>query len=240
MKISLLPPTRNRPFNMLRMVASAYETAAEPENVEIVFYVDDDDEASIDFFESSIKDDYDGTKMFKGPRQYLSKCHNDAYTICTGEIVSFIGDDVVFNTYGWDQKVKEAFTKHPDNILFVYPEDGINGVRLGAHGFIHRRWVETVGYVVPPYFSARFADTWVNEVARNIDRACFLPDVYIEHMHYVVNKGPVDETMRQNNERDANDNMGLVWYNTLSKRIEDAVKLGKVIGKEIKDYQRIL
>ena len=42
-----------------------------------------------------------------------------------------------------------------------------------THGFLHRNWVETVGYFVPPYFSSDFNDTWLNEVADMIGRKIY-------------------------------------------------------------------
>ena len=39
-----------------------------------------------------------------------------------------------------------------------------------------------------------YNDTWLNEVSKLINRYHYLPDMYIEHMHFVVNKGPKDQT----------------------------------------------
>ena len=61
------------------------------------------------------------------------------------------GDDLTFDTPGWDGVVREAFEQTPDKILFAYGNDlGPHGETFGTHGFVHRRWVETLGYFVPP------------------------------------------------------------------------------------------
>ena len=42
---SILTPTRNRPNNCERFIRSVYNTATSKENVEMLFYVDNDDPA---------------------------------------------------------------------------------------------------------------------------------------------------------------------------------------------------
>lgn len=247
MKISFLMPTRGRPHNMRRFAKSCFETAKNPSDVQIMMYIDDDDTESY-ATAHDLADEYGCPciTFISGPRQYLSKCHNDLYTaeqngiqFCLSDIVSFIGDDVIFLTKGWDEKIISAFDEFQDKIVFVYPDDGMNHEKLGVHGFLHRNWVDTLGYVVPPYFAARFSDAWIQEVAQNIGRAKYIPSVIIEHLHYCVNKGNIDKTYKEANQRDAN--MGQVWYGTLPQRIEDAQKLLRRIGGiQLSSYTRIL
>ena len=45
MKISILTPTRNRPNNCERFIKSIYSTCSERKNIELLFYIDNDDPA---------------------------------------------------------------------------------------------------------------------------------------------------------------------------------------------------
>ena len=47
---SILVPTRARPSNMKRLCNSVFSTASNPESVEVIFYIDDDD------FKAQIRD----------------------------------------------------------------------------------------------------------------------------------------------------------------------------------------
>jgi len=83
MKITLLTPTRKRPAYMKRLWDSAIQTAHNPSNIEIVFYIDDYDSESISMYESMKSNQ---VKAVIGERIILSKMWNEAYKISSGEI----------------------------------------------------------------------------------------------------------------------------------------------------------
>ena len=139
------------------------------------------------------------------------------------------GDDIVFRTKEWDRILQEKFNEFEDNIVFVFGDDGSphNGT-FGTHGFIHRKWVETVGYFVPPYFSSDYNDTWLNEVAQKINRHVHIP-ILTEHMHPDFNKGPVDKTHKDRYERHKKDNVKQIYEDRHEDRLSDADKLRRVM-----------
>ena len=51
MKISLIIPTRKRVSNVKRLIESVYNTVQDISNVQLMFYVDDDDTDTVSFFE---------------------------------------------------------------------------------------------------------------------------------------------------------------------------------------------
>lgn len=192
------------------MVDSILATATYPDRVELVTYVDDDDPS------------YEGVNFdltwiqVHGPRYHdglvnLSIKWNRCYDASTGAILMHCGDDIVFRTAGWDVIVRDAFDDVPDGILFAYGRDGYqDGNQFGTHGFIHRAWVETVGFFVPPLFSSDFNDTFLNDVAKTIDRHREIP-IYTEHMHYICGKADVDTNTRERLERHQRDRPDLVY-----------------------------
>lgn len=214
--ISLLLPTRQRPAQLTRLVDSAIATASG--EIELVTFIDDDDTSydDLDF-------DIEWVKV-RGPRESggivnLSAMWNACYAASSGEIVMHCGDDIVFRTPGWDQVVYDTFDSYPDNLLFPFGQDGYQ-VNFGTHGFIHRDWVNTVGFLFPPRFSSDYNDTFLNDVSKLIGRHVEI-DILTEHMHYIVGKAEIDQNTRERLDRHAADRPDLLYQ---SDEIQDLIR----------------
>jgi hypothetical protein len=223
--ISVLCPTRNRPDSVVRMMRSALRTAAGP--VEFVFYTDDDAEGSVP---ADIAARPDVTAV-TGPRITMTDMWNRCMENASADIFMQGADDITFNTPGWDMAVVTVFALVPDKIVLVYGDDLIQGAALGTHSFLHRRWVETVGYFTPPYFSRDYGDTWINEMAARLNRRCYLPHVITEHHHLVAGKAPLDETHRDRLARGDRDRVDEIWARTQDERIQDTEKLRLALNR---------
>jgi glycosyltransferase involved in cell wall biosynthesis len=225
--ISLIIPTRKRVKNLKRLIESVNNTASNIENIEYGFYVDDDDEETREFLVEH--------NVVSGKRILLSEMWNKVYNSASGDILMHCGDDIVFRTPGWDKVVEDTFDQYPDKILFAYGDDlSPSGKRFGTHGFVHRKWIETVGYFVPPYFSSDYNDTWLNAVAEILGRRVFMP-IETEHMHFAFGKGEKDQTHIERMARGKEDNIDKIYQNTWKERINDAIRLGEVIDAESKN-----
>lgn len=222
--ISVLVPTRGRPHNMRRMVDSGRATA--DGHPEYVFYIDDDDRPSRDMAEELYAEAGD-VQWTHGPRGALnlSQLWNECQKIAEYNVYQHSCDETIYRTPGWDTAVHQAFQMWPDGIGLVYGRDGIHDENLATHGFITRTWVNAVGYFVPPYFSSDYNDLWLHEVAGAINRRVFLPDVFTEHMHPAVGKGPLDQTHQDRLARHGQDGVDALWNQLFSQRQEDARKL---------------
>lgn len=220
--ISVLVPTRGRPDGVRRLVTSARDTATD--EVRFVFYVDDDDEPS-----PAVVDELSET-LLVGPRIVLSEMWNRCWEHADADVAMHCGDDIIFRTHGWDQRVLHEFDRYPDRIVFVHGEDGIQHGNIGTHGFLHRRWIETVGYFVPPYFSSDYNDLWLSEVADALGRRVYLPDVYTEHMHPVAGKAPLDLTHQERLARHQQDDVERLYRDLVDRRAEDVAKLRLAIS----------
>ena len=185
-KLSILCPTRERPGQVVRLIESVLETSVFPEKIEILFYIDNDDESFPDIDQLSPQ-----VRVFKGPRTWISNAHNYLYSHCEGEIVMTAADDMVFRTHGWDSAIYAAFESIPDRIALVYGNDlGTHAGRIATHGFFHRNWIETLGTWVQPGRGSLW-DLWSTENARKLGRLVFLDKVVIEHVHYRQSKTEV-------------------------------------------------
>lgn len=222
--ISLLLPSRGRPFNVQRLAESALTHAADPDDIELIVYIDNDDYSYIGrVFPPQVT-------IYKTQRTLLSNYWNMAYDKARGPIYMHCGDDIVFQTEGWDDKVKAAFERYPDKIALIFGDDGDpnKDKNFGTHSFIHKNWVDAVGYFVPPYFSSDFNDTWLNEVADMIGRKEQI-DILTEHMHFAFQKGELDLTHAERLVRHWKDNTPALYEEKAAERIADAEKLRKVM-----------
>jgi len=220
--ISVLLPTRNRPHFLKRLVDSIRETSTvQPE---IVVYIDNDD------LESPPMAEQLGLVTIIGPRIIMTDYWNQCYKKATGNIVMQMGDDVIFRTPGWDVMVEDEFEKWPDKLVLVHGDDlDVNfRSRFGTHSCVHRRWVETLGYFIPPYFSSDNGDRWLMAVADFLGRRKYLQFI-TEHMHPRVNKAPLDSTYKERIVRHERDNPNQLYTDMFDKRLEDIEKLHAVI-----------
>ncbi len=222
MKISILCPTRGRPERVKNMLASLQETSTVMP--EVVFYVDEDDTT----FPKALT--YPDTNTITGPRIVLSEMWNKCAQVATGEIFLLCGDDVLFKTKGWDDQVRRAFSAFPDRLVLVHGDDGLWGPKFGTHCFLHRAWVDAVGYFCPPYFSSDFNDTWFNDVFNALGRRVYLPFV-TEHLHPAAGKGEWDQTHKDRLARHKRDNVAKLYEDLKAERLGDIQKVAALIGK---------
>jgi hypothetical protein len=225
--ISLLVPTRKRPERLRVMIDSVKRTA----NVmpQILCYLTPDDE-------SYNWADYAPTQFIVGPRLTMSDLWNALIPYASGDIFMLCADDVIFRTPGWDVEVEKTFQAVPDKILLAFCDDGgPSGKTFSSLPFISRRWVEVVGYFTGPGFSADFSDTWPHDVAHMIGRKRFIPNVLIEHVHWLWGKAPKDQTYLENEQRYVKDRPDARYLATLPQRQADAEKLRRAIAEAFKN-----
>lgn len=222
--ISILVPSRGRPGEFRRLVDSALSTSTFPNRIEVVAYLDDNDPETVSYPYRP------GLRYITGEQILLSECWNRCAELAEGDILMHCGDDIVFRTPGWDSVVRKAFEAVPDRIVLVHGDDCTpNTDALATHGFLHRRWYETLGYFVPPLFSSDWNDVWLTEVADMIGRRVKVP-IVTDHMHYAFGRAEYDETYRQREERGAADEVVKTFRQTERDRRSDAAKLRAVMA----------
>lgn len=217
MIISLLTPSRGRPESFHQMIDSAYSTASYPAQIEIVARLDSDDRSLPKY----------GAEWLTGPRITLSNYWNECAAKASGEILMQCADDIRFRTENWDEVVREAFKDYADRIVYVYGRDGIADERMATHGFMHRRWYETLGYFTWPRFSSDYGDLWNHTIAKRLGRLHYIEELYTEHLHPAVDKAPMDETHRERVERDKGGANQKIWEGAQPFLDEAVKKLGR-------------
>jgi cellulose synthase/poly-beta-1,6-N-acetylglucosamine synthase-like glycosyltransferase len=229
-KISALCPTRKRPQNMERLTESLFSLASDPDAIEIIFYIDSDDEESLSKC-LELEQKYN-VRHIVGPRIVLSEMWNECWKVSKGDILFHCGDDLIFKTPDWEKEVLWCFSQIKDNIAFMFVNDeSVQYERnFGTHGFIHKDWANAVGYFCPPYFSSDYNDTWFNDVSEIIRRKYKLKMV-AEHMHPAFGKAEIDETHQDRLDRHLTDDVDSLYASKHEERVQDAKKLQKIIDE---------
>jgi hypothetical protein len=202
--------------------------------IELVLYVDEDDKDTLNCYYSKIVALNTTLIIGKRPR-ILGETTNRCAKESTGEICMLCTDDVIFHTEGWDELVVEQFLNYKDRIVLVYGEDGIQHGRTATLPFLHINWINTIGRFLPTYFISEVGDRWLTEVATKIGRLCYLPNLYIQHLHPVHGTMPYDSTYTERRSMRAKEGSSAQWstlYNMYNNvRQEEANKLLNYINE---------
>src|SRR5210317_200413 len=133
MTISILLPTRKRVSQLEKSMDSLLSNAKNPDKIQSLFGVDDDDEETIKFLKEK---NYKNQSVLKFKRLGYENLHMYNNSLCAyaqGTWVMFFNDDAIMNTKHWDEiietektfsvlRVKEQ-TGHPYSIFPIFPWD---------------------------------------------------------------------------------------------------------------------
>jgi hypothetical protein len=187
--IAILFPTKSRPRRVRAMINSCLSKADLPEQIRFVSFIDYGD------IESIPSDMIDKIEIIQGNKMWLSLMYNTLASIHQAEIYMYAADDIVFTTSGWDTEVRESFKSLPEGFGLVFANDlSTYQGQIATHGFVKKIWIDTLGYLLPPYFVDTHTDLWITNLARNLGVIRYLPNVKIEHAQYRQGKAEMDET----------------------------------------------
>ena len=142
-----------------------------------------------------------------------------------------MGDDVQVQTQDWDQLIADEFSKYEDKILMVVPSDGrVKGNKnLGtktklwpdeplpaAHFAVHKNWIDTLGYLAPPFFWHWHVDTYTQKVARKLNRCLYMPTVTFKAKKIIDDNA--GKQIRHNLNINLRDNF--VWANVRDRHLQ--------------------
>ena len=203
-KISLITPTRNRPDDLKRLLHSIENTTSDPSQIEILFYVDDDDKVTLDLYKAYEQTYQDfNIKFHIGPRSdHFSKdYYNFLAKKARGRWVMAINDDSVFITEDWDsiiiEKMELAAKKIGDDILLGIVQDGM--VREGEDArrptmscwlLSSKEYINLMGGLLLEEIYTWGGDYWLGRVFTKVQggrRKIYILDVFIEHNSHHAN-----------------------------------------------------
>mgnify|MGYP003114188049 CR=1 FL=1 len=234
-KISLLIPSRERLNLKLTLISSIITTVKDINNVELIFGIDEDDPTrdivkkianAIPFVKVI---DIQNNKKFIG----INKIWNLLYPHAEGNILGYIGDDMVFKTKNWDEKILQEFDKNnlpEDKIKLVHCYDGYRDHdEICVNAFVHKKYTEIVGYLCREEFLINWSDQWMYQSFKAFDRVKWIRDIHIQHNHWVFGNRKRDEVanrMLSDNNDTISDEL---WHSLKPERIKDIETISKYL-----------
>lgn len=235
MKIALLIPSRERIAKKLELIDSIKNTVDNLDNIKLYFGIDLDDPTRKEV--NDIKDRENFIEIVdidnKGKYLNVGVMWNICARACNEEILSMIGDDMVFVTKGWDTKILDEF-KPPncpqDNFKMVHCYDGRHGARIAVNAFVHKVYMDINGYFMREEFPVDKIDIWLQQIFSAFGRLKYCGEIHIEHKHWSFRKSAVDDVARRMRANNAEQISTQLWSQLLPERIKEAEKISKKLG----------
>jgi len=236
MKIALLLPTRERMNNKISFMMSALARCKNPENYNLYFGLDEDDPTleRCQKMATAVQN----LKIITIPKNPSGKFSlgyfwNHMAKNTTEEIISMLGDDMVFSTDNWDEKILEEFDPKncPDKFKLVCGFDGHRQDQFAAWLFIHRFYMEKTGYFMREEFSRNWVDQWLDNMYSAFGRKVYRKDITITHNHWVFGASKYDkvaENLRKT-EGENKENSDQMWDKLSPERRKEAEMWQKIL-----------
>ena len=246
--ISVLVPSRHRPELAKRLLDTINGT--KKTDVEVKFYLNDND-PTIEKYKQLLPENV----YIIGPDQSSCFSWNYLSTLARHDYCMLVGNDAQFLTTNWDQHIIDFFEnyEYKDKILYVCPRDMTGSDKRrwiknkvptdkpykiethpspigAAHFVLHKNWINTVGYFLPPQFWHWHIDNWLTKLAVRLGRAYVLPHVQIQSKK-MIDDHTGKRIRKEMNiiERDLD-----VWKRTRDRYLTADVE---ALQKFIKDYK---
>lgn len=178
-------PSRGRPESIKRFFSACALTGfSTPGKI----YIDNDDAEKSEYLNIEIPHNWNVVIQERVSLGEL--CNNVLGNHPDEEWYGCIADDVLPHTQKWDIRLIKAAGK--DGVAFG--NDGINGEALATHPVIGGEFARELGFISLPGTKRIYMDTALTEIAKRKGVLRYLPDVYLEHLHFSNGKSPYDET----------------------------------------------
>ena len=178
-EISILMATRGRPEMLAEEISTLKQNTVNKDKVKLWIYVDDDDKIMHDAIAAKkFPDPGFPIHWHVGPRPgALGLCHQALWNLSgrQSEIYTISVDDVRFETPGWDEVVRNAFTDCRDGVLLAFAHDP--NAPQATFPFIGWGFLLTLGYekIFPGIFVYWFDDKWIEQISVMAGRSVKIP-----------------------------------------------------------------
>ena len=178
-EISILMATRGRAEMLAEEIESLKQNTVNKAKVKLWIYVDDDDQVMRDAIAAKkFPDPGFPIHWHVGPRPgALGLCHQALWNASgrVSEIYTISVDDVRFDTHGWDEVVRGAFTDCRDGVLLAFAHDP--NAPQATFPYIGWGFLLTLGYekIFPGIFIYWFDDKWIEQIAVMAGRCVKVP-----------------------------------------------------------------
>jgi hypothetical protein len=187
-------PTRGRRENTERFLRSFEATAELPANVCLIT---DDDDMSYDDITLP-----PSVGIICIPRASTQVKVNYAAIpgALTHRAVMFLGDDNVFTTAGWDHRIMDRLSNIAAGMVHVNDLGGRESL-IACNMAISSEIIRELGWFDEPSMNHFGVDNVWMELGVAANCLSYLPDVVIEHRHYIFGKAPEDQLYSETRRR---------------------------------------
>jgi SAM-dependent methyltransferase len=185
--ISLLIPTYLRPQNMEQFALSVDKTTQDPNKVELIFGLHEEDIESIKKAKDlknncKIQIKYELIKHYPDNKINLSFLWNQLYVKANNPILGYFGDDVIFRTPGWDIEIRNEYIF--DKALMICTNDvHVQRGKQATLYFTHKVIHEKFGFYLDERFRRWYMDTYWDQIYRQAGKLHYREDIVCEHIH---------------------------------------------------------
>lgn len=196
MKISIILPTRKRPALAHAFLQSLFETCQNPDAVEIVILLDNDDDSYRDF-----NSPFRSTLQITGRRLGMGEITYNGIIQSSGDIISLCNDDVLVQSKSWDTEFRKIHRRFSDGVYLMAPNDMNKSNNL----FVFPVFSRKLFYLLedfPKIYQGAFIDTHIHEIFKSLkfkglDRMVFLEQTHFTHNHFLVTGEAPDSTYKE-------------------------------------------
>jgi hypothetical protein len=181
-EICLIMATRGRPEMLAEVFAALKTHTAQKEKVSLWLYVDEDDSITRKAIDDGQLSDADVQLHWHIGAQTsgLGEMQQMLWQVSgrTAEIYMVLGDDICFDTPGWDNVLREVATKFPDGIFLASPHDPMTADTC-TYPVFGWHWLETLQQLFCGHFPFWYDDRWVHQIGEMAGRYAWLPIVVL-------------------------------------------------------------
>lgn len=181
-EICLIMATRGRPEMLAEVFAALKTHTAQKEKVSLWLYVDEDDAITRKAIDDGQLSDA-GVQLhwhIGAQTSGLGEMQQMLWQVSgrTAEIYMVLGDDVRFDTPGWDNILREVSAKFPDGIFLASPHDPMTADTC-TYPVFGWRWLEILQQLFCGHFPFWYDDRWVHQIGEMAGRYAWLPIVVL-------------------------------------------------------------
>ncbi len=127
-----------------------------------------------------------------------------------------VSDDHRMRSKYWESRFMEKIESEGGKGV-AYGNDLIFGEKLATSSFISGNIFRAMGFLAIPGLYHMWIDKFHLELGRSLGKLYYFPDIFIEHMHFTVNKSAADSSYMKVNNKFVYDHDADV-FNTWNKR----------------------
>lgn len=199
--LTVIVPSRGRPESALQLITSVVDTRR-VSSTTVVLAIDATDPTLGLYQEvANIYPNVSRVEVVKGG--WMVDALNEAATRVTANsaitAIGFLGDDHRPRTPGWDASYLSALEELGAGV--VYGDDLLQHDFVPTQCAMSASIIRELGWMAHPSLKHMYVDTLWRDMANVAGKLRYLPDVIVEHMHYLNGKAIEDEGYRRVNDK---------------------------------------